>query len=167
MDEQGRELDCIISTVLIITHEFLQASREDGPGECQPGGGIWPIHQRWAKGIRTCQGSLQMLSMIGVFHPAFVSAHEPQISHEEPFAPQEDLSEEQKVKADGLYQYAKNAGMTVSRDEIAEQISSGQLSDELQSLWVEKSAQQEAVSRLNAAASRGDMKELQVCPANP
>lgn len=68
-----------------------------------------------------------------------------------------------------LYKWAKDAGMSVSRDELLQQMQTSSLSAELAKLWDNKSAVQAEVDTLLQAVATGDSAAVKVrhLPGHP
>ena len=65
-------------------------------------------------------------------------------------------------KAKLLHLLAKAENIRTSRDELTEMLAANSLPQNLQSIWDTKGAEQLSIVRLNKAASRGEVEELQV-----
>ena len=61
-----------------------------------------------------------------------------------------------------MYALAKEENLTVSRDELAEMLDSGTLTQDLLKLWDTKGAEQETLHHMNSAASKGHLEVLKV-----
>ena len=65
-------------------------------------------------------------------------------------------------KAKLLHLLAKAEYVRTSRDELTDMLLADSLPQNLQSIWDTKGAEQLSIVRLNKAASRGEVEELQV-----
>lgn len=65
-------------------------------------------------------------------------------------------------KAKLLHLLAKAENIRTSRDELTDMLAANSLPENLQSIWDTKGAEQLGIVRLNKAASRGEVEELQV-----
>lgn len=65
-------------------------------------------------------------------------------------------------KAKLLHLLAKAENIRTSRDELTDMLAANSLPQNLQDIWETKGAEQLSIVRLNKAASRGEVEELQV-----
>ena len=65
-------------------------------------------------------------------------------------------------KAKLLHLLAKAENIRTSRDELTDMLAANSLPENLKSIWDTKGAEQLGIVRLNKAASRGEVEELQV-----
>ena len=72
------------------------------------------------------------------------------------------LDPAQDHKGKWLYIWAKEAGLTASRDELAEMLATNSLTPPLAELWTQKTTEQKAIGRLCQAAAAGDLEDLKV-----
>ena len=78
-------------------------------------------------------------------------------------APVQDASASDldRFRAYWLWIWAKEAHITLSRDEAGEMLRAGSFTPKVQQLWDRKSAQQKEVEALCSAAAAGDLPALQ------
>ncbi len=78
-----------------------------------------------------------------------------------------ELTSTQQHKSFWIYQWAKNAHMKLSRDEVAEMLLRDALPEALEQLWVEGSAQQKLIIKLCQAVVEDDAAVFTVSPWTP
>lgn len=77
------------------------------------------------------------------------------------------LSPALQHKAFWIYRWARGAGKTVSRDEVAEMLLCNSLTEQLEQLWSEGSAQQKLIIKLCETITEGDCAGLKVSFLEP
>lgn len=104
-------------------------------------------------------GSLQSVSK-GLGDDRFISIER---SRDTDQSCQAQMTSAQQHKSFWIYRWAKEVGVSVSRDEVSEMLLSNVLSTQLEQLWNEGSAQQKLIIKLCEATVEGDTAALKVC----
>ncbi|KAK9904970.1 hypothetical protein WJX75_006675 [Coccomyxa subellipsoidea] len=101
-------------------------------------------------------GSLQSVSK-GLGDDRFISIER---SRDTDQSCQAQMTSAQQHKSFWIYRWAKEVGVSVSRDEVSEMLLSNALSTQLEQLWNEGSAQQKLIIKLCEATVEGDTAAL-------